>query len=154
MQKMLASLLAAGLLATPVQARDPQERTAAIQPGVFVGAKLRLSIGGREPARPVAALAIAPTLSRTSDSGMIRTSIGEGVALNFGPRSKPTLTLAGVRADNALGLRRGADIKADQKLGVSTGGWIAIGVSAAAVVAGGLYLAADHIADCDEGECD
>ena len=80
--------------------------------------------------------------------------IGEGVALKLSPGSKPTLILAGVRADIALRLQKAEDVAADKKLGVSTGGWIAIGVGSAALIFGGLYLAADHIADCDEGECD
>ena len=37
---------------------------------------------------------------------------------------------------------------------MSDGGKVALGLGIAAVIAGGLYLAADHIADCDEGECD
>ena len=80
--------------------------------------------------------------------------IGEGIALNLTPGAKPTLTLAGVRADTALGLQRDRDLDSDNKVGISTGGWVAIGVGSAALIFGGLYLAADHIADCDEGECD
>jgi hypothetical protein len=50
------------------------------------------------------------------------------------------LTLAGVRADQALGLNPTKDVEANHKLGVSTGGWVAIGVGVIAV-AGGLYMA-------------
>ena len=124
-----------------------------MKPAFFVGAKLRLSMGGKYASKPSAALAIAPAQSRISGNGMVSTRIGEGIALNFTSRAKPTLTLAGARADTALGLRRDGKRVSDERLGLSTGGWIAIGVGSAALIFGGLYLAADHIADCDEGEC-
>jgi len=93
-------------------------------------------------------------MSRIPSTGMVHTEIGDGLALSFGPRSKPVLTLAGVRADVALGLHRNGDPNAGRKQGVSAGGWVAIGLGSAAIIAGGLYLAAVHIAACDEGECD
>ena len=142
------AMIAAGLSSTPAQAAD----WGSVEFGTFVGA--RLTIGGGSGGRPSAALAIAPTQNRISNSGISSTRIGEGVALNLTPGAKPTLTLAGVRADAALGLRRAEAVNEDKKMGVSTGGWIAIGVGSAALIFGGLYLVADHIADCDEGECD
>ena len=153
MRKFLLFVTMAALAMMPVQAADWPGQVADVRPGAFVGARVQLPLGGKAAARPRAALTIAPTHSRISSTGMVRTSIGEGLALNFSPHSKPTLTLAGVRADAALGLRRDGDIDSDQKLGISTGGWIAIGLGTAAAIVGGLYLAADHIADCDEGEC-
>ena len=148
MKKAAIIMIAAGLFTSPAQAADWSD----VQPGTFVGA--RLSVGGRNGGRPSAALTFAPTQNRISSGGMTSMRIGEGVALNLSPGSKPTLTLAGVRADIALRLQKAEDVGADKKLGVSTGGWIAIGVGSAALIFGGLYLAADHIADCDEGECD
>jgi len=148
MKKTAIAMIAAGLVSTPVEAADWGN----LQTGTFVGA--RLTIGGGSGRRPTAALAVAPTLNRISNNGVGNTRIGEGIALNLTPGSKPTLTLAGVRADTALGLRRSGNVNADKKLGVSTGGWIAIGVGTTAAILGGLYLWADHIADCDEGECD
>ena len=68
---------------------------------------------------------------------VVKTTIGEGIALNLG--RKPTLTLAGVPADQALGLRPSNEVDAGQKMGVSTGGWIAIGLGAVAI-GGGLYF--------------
>ena len=154
MRKSVFFVTLTTLIMTPVQAADWQTQSADTRPGVFVGGRMQLSLGGKAAARPRASLAIAPTLSRTSSTGVVRTNIGEGLALNFGARSKPTLTLAGVRADSALGLRPQGKADAERKLGVSDAGWVAIGLGAAAIIAGGLYLAADHIADCDEGECD
>ena len=63
----------------------------------------------------------------------VKTTIGEGIALNLG--RKPTLTLAGVPADQALGLRPSNEVDAGQKMGVSTGGWIAIGLGARRICA-------------------
>lgn len=148
MKKSAMVMIAAGLLTTPVQAADWGDA----RPGTFVGA--RLTIGGKSGGRPSAALTVAPTRNSISHGGMPSMKIGEGIALNLTPGARPTLTLAGVRADTALGLRRGLSVDSDKKLGVSTGGWIAIGLGTAAVIVGGLYLAADRIADCDEGECD
>jgi hypothetical protein len=148
MKKAAMVMIATGLLTAPVQAADWSD----VRPGTFVGA--RLTIGGRTGGRPSAALTLAPTQTRISNGGMTSMRVGEGIALNLTPGEKPTLTLAGVRADTALRLRRNGDVDVDEKLGVSTGGWVAIGLGTAAAIVGGLYLAADHIADCDEGECD
>ena len=80
---------------------------------------------------------------------MVRTTVGEGLALNFSPRSKPTLTLAGVRADRVLSLAASEDD--DSKRGVSTGVWIAIGVAAAVGV--GALLYADYCNDNEATLC-
>lgn len=148
MKKAAIVMIATGLITTPVQAADWSD----VRPGTFVGA--RLTIGGRTGGRPSAALTIAPTQNRISGNGSSSMIIGEGIALNLTAGARPTLTLAGVRANTALGLQRDRELDSDRKLGMSTAGWIAVGVGSAALVFGGLYLAADHIADCDEGECD
>ena len=137
MRKLILSLACASLLSDPVEAASLQYGNAEVRPGTFVGARFQMSLGGRSATRPRAALAIAPTMTRISDGAVVHTSIGEGVALNFG--RKPTLTLAGVRADQALGLTPTKDVEANHKLGVSTGGWVAIGVGVIAV-AGGLFI--------------
>lgn len=147
MKKAGIFMIATGLVTTPVHAADWSDT----RPGAFVGA--RLTIGGKTR-RPQAALTIAPTQNRISHNGMSSMKVGEGLALNLTPGARPTLTLAGVRADSALGLQRDRQVDSDEKLGVSSGGWVAIALGSAAIIAGGLYLAADHIADCDEGECD
>ena len=147
-------LLVSALVTSPVQAADWRSQTTDVRPGTFVGARVQIPLGGRAAARPRASLTLAPTMSRISSTGMVRTEIGDGLALSFGPRSKPELTLGGIRADTALGLHRNGDPNAGRKHGVSSGGWVAIGLGSAAIIAGGLYLAAVHIANCDEGECD
>jgi hypothetical protein len=137
MHMLTLSLATAGLLLAPVEATAAQYEVGDVRPATFAGARFQIAFGGRQASKPRAALAIAPTMTRISDGAGVRTSIGEGVALNFG--RKPTLTLAGVRADQALGLAPSRDLDAKRKLGVSTGGWIAIGVGVVAV-AGGLYF--------------
>ncbi len=149
MHKLILSLATAGLLLVPVEAPAAQYDVADVRPGTFVGARFHIAFGGEHASKPRAALAIAPTLSSISDGAGVRTSIGEGVALNFG--RKPTLTLAGVRADQALGLTPSKDADAKHKLGVSTGGWIALGIGAVAV-AGGLYFV--HLVDVAEDNSD
>ena len=148
MKKAGIVLMIAGLVATPVHAADWGD----VRPGTFVGAQL--TIGGKTGGRPSAALTIAPTQNRIYRSRRSSVRIGEGVALTLTPGTKPTLTLAGVRADTALGLHRDRNFESDKELGISRGGWIAIGVGSVALIAGGLYLYADHLADCNEGECD
>jgi len=134
MKKAAMVMIAAGLFSTPLQAAD----WSVAQPGTFIGA--RLTIGGRTGGRPSAALTIAPTQHRISNSGMASMRIGEGIALNLTPRAHPTVTLAGVRADRALGLSKSRDVDSNRKLGVSTGGWVAIGVGVAAVAGGAYFL--------------
>jgi hypothetical protein len=143
MKKAGIFMIAAGLVTTPVQAADWSD----VQPGTFFGA--RLNIGGNAGQRPSVALTIAPTQNRTSNSGMSSMKIGEGIAFNFAPGAKPTLTLAGVRADTALGLQRDRDLDSDKKLGISTGGKLAIGVVAILAVGATAFLVAT---DCDESD--
>jgi len=140
MRKLLFSVTLATFMMAPVQAADWRSQAVDVRAGVFVGAKVQLSLGGKAPEAPRAALTLAPTLNRISSTGEVRTNIGEGLALNFSPRSKPTLTLAGIRADNALGLQRQGKVDEDQKLGISTTGWVAIGAGAALVVGVALFL--------------
>lgn len=143
MLKLSGAIAAALLLATPASAADWQyqgsdvHQGGDVRRGAFFGARVKMSLGGQTRSRPHAALALAPMQSRISSGGTVRTHIGEGVALKIG--AKPTLTFAGARADQVLGIGSSKGIDAKRKLGVSTGGWIAIGVGAVAIV-GGLYF--------------
>jgi len=138
-RKLMWAAAATAVIASPLQAAAFDQ--SAVQHGAFVGARFQLSLGGKTPAQPRAGLAIAPTQSRISNEGMIRTKIGEGIALNVvAPGSKPTITLAGVRADKALGLTTQRSADPQNKAGISTGGWIAIGVGVAALAAGAYFV--------------
>ena len=138
MKYLPCSLALASLLVMPVEAAATQYDGSDTRMGTFVGARFQVSLGRNAASRPRAELAVAPTMSRVSGGAIVRTNIGEGFALNF--VGKPTLTLAGVPADQALGLvpSKGADTKG--KLNLSTGGWIAVGVGGLAIGVGLVYL--------------
>lgn len=149
MRKMTCLLASAGILFAPIGASAAQSETVDVRPGAFVGARFQIALGGKQASRPRASLAIAPTLTRQTYGSVVRTSMGEGLALNLG--REPTLTLAGIRADQALGLASSKNVDAEHKLGVSTGGWIAIGIGVVAI-AGGLYFL--HLVDEAEDNSD
>ena len=144
MHKLILSLAAASLLTAPAEAASQYDNMDSSM-GTFAGARFQVSLGGRTAARPRASLAIAPTLSRTSGGMVVKTTIGEGIALNFG--RKPTLTLAGIPADQALGLKPSKDTDPSHKNNLSTGGWIAVGVGVVAVGAGIYYVHLMHVAE-------
>lgn len=136
MRKLILPLTAACLLSAPIEAIATPYDNADVRPGVFVGARLQLSLGNQSGSRPRAAMMLAPARSQISDGAITRTSIGEGIALNLG--SKPSLTLAGVRADRAFGLAPASKDDSGHRLGLSNGGWIAVGIGAV-VVAAAVY---------------
>jgi len=138
MGKILAGLVAAAL-AVPAQAAgwDPGAET---RYGAFIGARVQLPLGGKRAAAPRAELALAPTHSRVSSTGLIDTRIGQGIALHFPAKGKPALTIGGVRSDRLLRINSSRTVDPKQKLGVSKGVWIGVGVAAAAVVVGAVLL--------------
>ena len=153
MRKALTAIILASLLAAPAEAASWQDQAIDSRPGAFVGARLKLPLGHQAEAKPRAELAFAPTQSRISSGGVVRTRIGEGLAFGITPKAKPTLTLAGMRADTALGLTRMGRSDAEQKLGVSTGGWVAIGVGAAVLVGlGTVYILFKEAEECHEAD--
>lgn len=131
MRKFALPLLIAGVLTLPSPANAATYENSDVRQGAFVGARIQLAFGGKSSGKARAALAIAPTSNRISDGHIVQTRIGDGIALNFG--SKPNVTLAGIPADKALGLAPAKGPQSDQKLGLSTGGWIAVGVGAVAL---------------------
>ena len=140
MHRILVAMTTASLLAIPAAAPAADYQGADFRPGAFVGARLRLPLGSQSKARPRAELAVAPTRTRISRAGDHRTQIGDGLALGLSPHAKPTLSLAGMRADRALGLQRGRDVSSGRKLGVSDAGWVAIGVGVIALAAGAYVV--------------
>jgi hypothetical protein len=77
---------------------------------------------------------------------MMKTRIGDGLALNLAGK-KPTIMLAGRPAKAALGFERIDGRHEDTKLGISTGGWVAIGAGIVAAAAVGFALWVDEIDD-------
>lgn len=158
MKKLVSVLAVMATLPVPAAAADWRVQQEGVRASAFAGARLRIPLGGEEAKRKLSAqLAIAPALSKVSNDGFLRTQAGQGLALNISPKSKPTLTLHGIRADHALGLQAGGRVNAKRKHGISTAGWIAIGVGTAAIAFGAYYLAwldcQDEPCDEDSGEC-
>ena len=149
MRKFSVALLVSALLAEPAQAASWNQAAGQVRPGSFIGARLRISLGGDVASKPQAALTIAPTQSRFSGSGQISTRIGDGVALNFSA-TRPTLTIGPVRPHALLGLQNQGQVDANRKLGISTVGWVAVGVGTIALAVGGYYIYWTN--QCDE--CD
>jgi opacity protein-like surface antigen len=134
-RRALVAVTAAALLVGQAQAADWPDQSADVRTGAFVGARIKLSLGGHGDSKPHAQLAMAPTRTNISSSGFARTRIGEGAAIDLQPGSKPSLTLAGMRADTALGLTRAGQIDPKNKMGLSTGAVIGIGLVVAIGVA-------------------
>ena len=89
MRRVLIAIMVSALMAGEAQAAEWQNQGAEVRTGAFVGAKLKLSLGGRADAKPHAQLAIAPSRSSISNAGFIRTRIGEGAAFELRPGGKP-----------------------------------------------------------------
>jgi hypothetical protein len=121
------------MLTSPTQAADLQAQQSEVQPGNFVGARIKLPLGGPKPSQPQAQIALAPKRSRISNDGFVDPQIGEGVALNLNSAAKASLTVGGVPIDVAR-------TDAKRKLGISNGGWVAIGLGVVALAAGGYFL--------------
>lgn len=145
MRKFVTSVLAAATIAAPLHAASWQDQGSEMRRGAFAGAQFKISFGGQVRPEAHANLAIAPTRSRISNGGMVRTQIGEGVTLRLSAATKPTLMLAGLRADRSLGINRSGQADPKNRIGLSTGAWIGIGVVAAIGV--GALLFADYCHD-------
>ena len=147
MRKLLISALVAGQIlgsAAPAfaQAYSPVRET---ETGTFGGLRVRIPFGGaaREPVR--AGLAFAPTTRTDHQDGRVRTRIGEGLEFGMVGRAPLQFSLAGTPVNRLVQGGTGPD---GRRLGVSTIGWIAIGVGASLVilVAATAICASDH--DC------
>lgn len=132
-----AATLAGPLHAAPLQMSAGEVSAGEVHAGAFAGLRLRVPLGASRAPQPRAELALAPTLTRASIDGIRTTRVGEGLGLSIAERTKPKLTIAGIRADTALGLRSEDHTSPDRKLGISTGWVIAGGV----LVAAGIYFA-------------
>jgi len=148
---VLAGLVAAQTIvaAQPAAAANLDQMTT-FQSGTFAGARIRLSLGGKQQDREFrAGLMVAPTLRSQTISGESRTRIGEGLELGFTGKRPLSLSFAGRPVSRLL---PGTGKPGDDKLGLSTGGKVAIGVGVALVVAAGAgYLVlANQCTECDQ----
>lgn len=138
---MRTIIIAATALAIsfPVQAAaasDPVD----LQRGVFVGPRVTMHFGGARQARPVAALMIAPTVRSRTAAGAGEIRIGRGVALNLTGPDTMRLAVGGRVIGDRNSLAAGMPVDARNKLGLSKGAAIAIGVGVI-VVAGVIWYA-------------
>jgi hypothetical protein len=129
----IAALIAAQTIAQPAFAADfgDQQAESAQRQGAFAGARLRVPLGGEARGKARAGLALAPVLQGRRADGSVGTRFGEGVEFGFAGGKKAELSLAGRPVSQLAQGRAGPD---GRKLGVSTIGWVAIGVGAALIV--------------------
>jgi len=147
----IAGLLAAQVMtaAQPVVAADLVERETP-QMGAFAGARIRVALGDRGHQRLRAGLTLAPTMRGRSSDGAVHTRFGEGFELGLSPRRPVELSFAGTRLDR-FGVAPGGSAPGGPRAGVSTLGWVAIGLGATVLVAAGAgYLWLEDALDCDD----
>ena len=148
MKKLMIAALLGGqamVAAQPAFAAELAESRSQ-QSGAFAGLRVRMALDGSAQQRRVrAGLTLAPTLHSRTATGETRLRIGEGIELGIVGREPVRLSLGGTPVNR---LAQGAAGPEGQRLGVSTIGWIAIGVGVAAVIVVGaaVICASDH--DC------
>jgi len=154
MRSVMLSLLVAGQLvvaAQPALAADPDPGEQS-RMGMFGGVQLRLPMGGDARAqRPSFALGIAPITRSQRLDGSSRMRIGEGFQLRLRPQEQVELRLAGTRLDR-LRFAPNGDAPGGQRAGISTLGWIGIGVGAALVIVVAATAICASDSDCIPSE--
>ena len=142
---LLAQLSAVAAPASAADLTDVRSQ----QSGAFAGFRLRVPLDN-EARRPIrAGLAVTPTFRSQSVDGEIRTRFGEGLELGVTGDRPLALSFAGTPVSRLV---RGPAGPEGDKAGVSTLGWIAIGVGAlvtVVLVAGAICLSDD---DCIPSE--
>jgi hypothetical protein len=139
---MIAALLAAQV-AGAAQAAELVDTAApaAQRQGAFAGARFRIPLDGAGARNARAGLTLAPMVQGRRADGSIGTRFAEGMELRLSGEAGPRLALGGRSLSD---IRTGPD---GRKVGISTLGWVAIGVGVAlvAVVAAGVT--------CQETNC-
>ena len=145
----MTAVLAAQLLvvARPAMAAELAE-TRTQQMGAFGGVRLRVPLDGGAAAdrRIRAGLTVAPTLHSRDLRGNSQMRMGEGLELGFNGDDRVRLALAGTPVSRIAQGPAGPD---GRRMGVSTVGWIAIGVGVAAVAVATWFV----IAINDDDRC-
>jgi hypothetical protein len=115
--------------------------------GAFAGLSLRVPLDGHAgERRPQLGLAFAPTVRTQNLQGAARTRIDQGVELGFTGDQRVRLSLAGTPVSRLAQGREGPD---GRRLGVSSLGWMAIGVGDVAVGAAAWF----YFTITDEDRC-
>ena len=143
----MAALVAAQLSlgAQPAFAAELVDERGAVaqRQGAFAGARLRVPLDGARAHKAQAGLTIAPMVQGRQADGSLRTRFGEGLELRLAGEAKPQLAFGGRSFAQLTEGRTGPD---GRKHGISTIGWVAIGVGVAALVVFALGKA------CADGE--
>lgn len=119
--------------------------------GAFAGARIRIPLGSAKTAKVRAGLTVAPIRQGRASDGTLRTAFGQGLELGLGEAGKPALSLAGQRMDR-LALGPNGRAPEGKRAGVSTIGWVAIGVGFVALVFVALVAACSADDDCPPSE--
>ena len=130
--KYLTMFALALISAQPVMAADLGDTGASRtqRHGAFAGARLRVPLGSGHDEKVRAGLTVAPMAQSRGSDGSIRTRFGEGMEFGLAGREKAGLRIGGRSIAQLTEGRTGPDGK---KLGISTLGWIGIGVGVAIV---------------------
>jgi hypothetical protein len=141
MKALTMSLLVAGqiaLAAQPAVAAELGDAPAmeSARQGAFAGARLRVPLDGAGARKTKASLAVAPIVQGRRTDGSMRTRFGEGMELRLTGEAKPRLAIGGRSIAQLKEGRTGPD---GRKAGISTIGWVAIGVGVAAVAVFTLF---------------
>jgi hypothetical protein len=138
MKRLTLTALVAGQLTIAAQPGFAADLTEARtqQAGGFAGLRLRMPLDGRAGDRQVrAGLTLAPVLQARTLAGETHTRMGEGLELGFVGREPASFSVAGTPISRLAEGPVGPD---GRRLGVSTVGWIAIGVGAAVLLTVGF----------------
>ena len=119
-----AQLLAAAQPALAAELVDDRIAVAQ-QRGAFAGARVRVPLGTGTGAKARAGLTLVPVVQKEYRNGAVRTQYGEGLELGVSGNEKLELSLAGKRVSQLTEGKPGPD---GSKAGISTIGWVAIGV--------------------------
>lgn len=143
---LLATLAAAQIVGAAVpavaQSYTPLRDTGT---GTFTGVRLRVPFGGPADERVRAGFTFAPTTRAEYQDGRIRSRIGEGLEFGFNGRGPAQFSLAGTPVSQLAQGRTGPD---GVRRGISTLGWIAIGVGATVVIVVAAAAICINDSDC------
>ena len=145
---LLAATLASQVAATPgfAAAFTADRATASQEAGTFVGARVRVSLDGSRRAPVRAGLVAGPAFRADRSDGSRSFRFGEGVEIGIAGNRPLALSIAGqpVTGRDAIGNR--------QRAGVSTLGWVGIGLGVVAVIIIGALVWCGEDNDCPPSE--
>src|SRR4051812_26670740 len=149
MKSLTAAAMAAAASSLAVQplaaAELPREAGGQIERGTFVGARFRVSLG-RSDEKAHAGLALTAT-QRAPGRAELR--FAKGLELGYAGDARLRLSLHGQPVSRLAPGGAGPD---DRKLGISTVGWIGIGVGVVVLSVAGLYVLCGSGAICATGD--